>query len=92
MASDTSPDSVAYDLPLSERDRTEVLAAIAHQLDEYAFPEVAQKIQADIRDRLTADGYQDIKSGTQLAETLTAQLQTLSSDLHLKVHFSPAVL
>ncbi|MEL7067385.1 MAG: S41 family peptidase [Cyanobacteria bacterium J06581_3] len=86
------PDSVSYDLPIEADERTEVLNAIANKLDEYAFPDVAEKIQADIRDRLSAEGYQDIKSGAQLAETLTAQLQTLSSDLHLKVHFSPAVL
>ncbi|MEL6162124.1 MAG: S41 family peptidase, partial [Cyanobacteria bacterium J06627_32] len=86
------PDSVSYDLPIEADERTEVLRAIADKLDEYAFPDVAEKIQVDIRDRLAAEGYQDIKSGAQLAETLTAQLQTLSSDLHLKVHFSPAVL
>lgn len=85
--------NAAYDLSLDAAARTTVLEAIAHKLTaEYAFPDVAQKIQADIQTRIAADGYQDIKSGTQLAATLTAQLQTLSSDLHLKVHFSPAVL
>jgi len=82
----------AGDLPLDAAMRSQVLEAIAQKLDAYAFPEVAQKIQADIRDRISNEGYQDVKSGFQLAETLTAQLQTLSSDLHLKVHFSPAVL
>ncbi len=92
MGLSTSADNTPYDLPLTAPMRTEVLGAIADKLDEYAFPEVAAKIQADIRDRLAAKGYQDLKSGSQLAETLTAQLQTLSHDLHLKVHFSPAVL
>ncbi|MEO1446457.1 MAG: S41 family peptidase, partial [Cyanobacteria bacterium J06635_11] len=81
-----------YDLALDADMRAEVLGAIASKLDEYAFPEVAAKIQKDVRDRLSADGYQDVKSGSQLAETLTAQLQTLSKDQHLKVYFSPAVL
>lgn len=80
------------DLPLDGGMRSQVLEAIAEKMDAYAFPEVAQKIQADIRDRLQAEGYQDVKSGFQLAETMTAQLQSLSSDLHLRVHFSPAVL
>ena len=87
-----SHDVSARDLPLNEAMRTEVLEAIAEKMSAYAFPEVAEKIQADIRDRVTAGGYQDVKSGFQLAETLTAQLQTLSQDLHLKVHFSPAIL
>ncbi|MEM9944435.1 MAG: S41 family peptidase [Cyanobacteria bacterium P01_D01_bin.36] len=87
------PGSLAYDLPLTPATRTAVLGAIGQKLEaEYAFPEVAKKIQADIQNRLATEGYQDVKSGAQLATTLTAQLQTLSSDLHLKVHFSPAVL
>ncbi|MGD1900343.1 MAG: S41 family peptidase [Phormidesmis sp.] len=90
---DSKPtDQTAYDIPIDAETRTEVLEAIAQKLDEYAFPDVAEKIQTDIHKRLDAKGYQDIKSGTQLSETRTAQLQTLSSDLHLKVHFSPAVL
>ncbi|MEO1790624.1 MAG: S41 family peptidase [Cyanobacteria bacterium J06629_19] len=87
------PVSTVYDLPLTPATRTAVLGAIGQKLEaEYAFPEVAKKIQADIQNRLATEGYQDVKSGAQLATTLTAQLQTLSSDLHLKVHFSPAVL
>lgn len=89
---DTPANHVSHDLPLNDEMRTAVLEAVASQLDEYAFPEVAEKIQTDIRDRIAAAGYQDVKSGFQLAETLTAQLQTLSKDLHLKVHFSPAPL
>jgi retinol-binding protein 3 len=84
--------SSEYDLPLDAQTRTVVLMAIADKLDEYAFPEVAQKMQQALRDRLYSEGYQDIHSGTQLAETLSAQLQSLSNDPHLKVHFSPAVL
>lgn len=87
-----SPPNSAYDLPLEAATRTEVLTAISTKLGEYAFPEVAHKIQQDIKNRLAAEGYQDIKSGQQLAETLTAQLQDISQDQHLKVYFSPAVL
>ncbi|MEL6159816.1 MAG: S41 family peptidase [Cyanobacteria bacterium J06623_5] len=96
MSASQSPDSAPHetplDLPLGEAMRQAVLAAVIEKLDCYAFPEGAKKIQADIRDRLATGGYQDVQSGFQLAETLTAQLQTLSADLHLKVHFSPAVL
>ncbi|MEO1400319.1 MAG: S41 family peptidase [Cyanobacteria bacterium J06635_1] len=80
------------DRPLDAATRTAVLNQIADSLDRYAFPEVAAKIQADLRDRIANDGYSDLKSGLQFSETLTAQLQTLSKDLHLKVHFSPAPL
>ena len=84
--------NLSNDLPLDAETRTDVLTAISEKLEEYAFPEVAQKIQADIQKRIDAEGYHDVKSVAHLAETLCAQLQTLSQDLHLKVHFSPAVL
>jgi C-terminal processing protease CtpA/Prc len=61
-------------------------------LDRYAFPEIGQKLQQDLEHRLQAQGYQEVHSGQQLADTLTAQLQALSQDPHLKIHFSPAPL
>lgn len=90
MSDSSTPDS--YDGALAATIRTEVLGAIAEKLNEYAFPDIASKIQADIASRLTADGYQDINSGLQLAETVTAQLQALSADQQLKIYYSPAVL
>ena len=92
MSAASSSGDLADDLPLDAKTRTAVLMAVVDKLDEYAFPEVAKKIQGDVRDRLSAEGYQAVNSGAQLAETLTAQLQTLSNDQHLKVYFSPAVL
>ncbi|MEM9150076.1 MAG: hypothetical protein AAGB19_06435, partial [Cyanobacteria bacterium P01_F01_bin.3] len=77
-ANDGNNESAAYDLPIDADTRTTVLGAIAQKLEaEYAFPEVAQEIWSDIQNRIEADGYQDVKSGAQLAATLTAQLQTL---------------
>ena len=80
------------DITLDQDSRSEVLGAIADALDRYAFPEIASKAQADIRQRLRDGGYGDIVSGHQFAETLTAQLQTLSADLSLRVYFSPTPL
>ena len=87
-----TPPRDGYDLALDETTRADVLEAVVEKLDEYAFPEAAEKIRTDIQGRLANEGYQDVNSGAQLAETLTAQLQILSEDKHLKVHFSPAVL
>ena len=92
MSASKSAGGSTDDLAIDEQTRTEVLEAIAQKLDEYAFPEVAAKLQDDLRDRLSKKGYKDVKGGNQLAETLTAQLQGLSKDRHLKVYFSPAVL
>lgn len=69
-----------------------VLGALVTQLDAYVFPEVAEKIQDDIEQRLESGGYGDIGGGQQLADTLTAQLQQMSGDRNLRLHFSPAPL
>lgn len=87
-----STDVPTNDLTIDAQVRSDVLSVIIEKLDEYAFPEVAEKLQNDLRDRLEKKDYKKIKSGAQLAETLTTQLQKLSSDRHLKVYFSPAVL
>ena len=85
-------DGGLQDLTLDQESRTTVLEAIAEALDRYAFPEEAAKAQTDIRQRLRAGGYGDIVSGHQFAETLTNQLQTLTSDRSVQVYFSPAPL
>lgn len=88
MAADQSVD----DFPLQAAEVEAVLAALGTELEAYVFPEVAEKIQGDIQQRLDAGGYGDIRGGQQLADTLTAQLQELSGDRTLRLHFSPMVL
>lgn len=80
------------DIDLTQESRSDALEAIANALDRYAFPDAAAKVQADIRQRLEQGGYGDIVSGHQFAETLTTQLQALTGDRSLQVHFSPVPL
>ncbi|MEM9266131.1 MAG: S41 family peptidase [Cyanobacteria bacterium P01_F01_bin.13] len=80
------------DIDLDQESRTHVLEAITEALDYYAFPEVAARAQADIRQRLSEGGYGDIVSGHQFAETVTTQLQTLTEDRSVRVNFSPQPL
>ena len=87
-ASNPSPQDIRLDAATVEA----VLGALVAQLDAYVFPEVAEKIQADIEQRLEARGYGDIQGGQQLADTLTAQLQQISCDRNLRLHFSPVPL
>ncbi|NEQ32679.1 MAG: S41 family peptidase [Leptolyngbya sp. SIO4C5] len=91
--SDSAPDAMpAGDLSLDDAMRHQVLTGVVEKLNVYVFAEVAQKLQADIRDRLQAGGYSDVQSGTQLAATLTAQLQELSGDRNLRLYYSPEPL
>ena len=80
------------DINLDAESRADVLAAIAKALDRYALPQKAATAQADIRQRRAAGGYGDIVSGYQFAETLTNQLQTLTTDRSVRVYFSPTPL
>ncbi|MEY3297595.1 MAG: hypothetical protein RLZZ597_855 [Cyanobacteriota bacterium] len=86
------PTASAADFPLQPDDVEVVIGALVAQLDSYIFPEVAEKIQADLEQRLGRGGYRDINGGQQLADTLTAQLQILSQDQNLRLHFSPVPL
>jgi retinol-binding protein 3 len=92
MASSAPSTSFPADFPLQPADVEAVLEALITHLDAYTFPEVAEKIQDDLEQRLDADGYGEVKGGQQLADTLTAQLQSLSQDRNLRLHFSPVPL
>jgi hypothetical protein len=82
----------AGDISLQPATVEAVLQELVAQLDAYIFPEVAERIQADIEKRLDDGGYGDIQGGQQLADTLTAQLLALSEDRNLRLHFSPVPL
>lgn len=89
MSSDYSD---AIDFELTEAQASSLLDAVIETLNHYVFPEVAQQLQADIQQRRQNQGYGDVVVGTQWADVLTLQLQTLSGDRQLKVHFSPQPL
>jgi retinol-binding protein 3 len=76
------------DLTINAATRLEVIQAVMKTLDDYVFPEVAQKVQADIRTRAAYREYDTITSATKLAQTLTSQIQAISNDKHLNVFYS----
>lgn len=57
--------------------------------DTYVFPDVAKKMESDVRARLARDEYDPITSAQALAKKLTEDLQSISKDKHLRVRFSP---
>ncbi|MBE7380451.1 MAG: S41 family peptidase [Leptolyngbya sp. SIO1E4] len=87
-----------HDLPessdflLDETQRDVLLEAVIETLNQYVFPDVATQLQQDIQQRCQDHGYQDITGSEQLAHVLTGQLQALSGDRQLTVHFSPQPL
>jgi hypothetical protein len=60
--------------------------------DDYVFPEVATKMAQAIRKRQADHAYDDIKTGQQLAQRLTHDLQETSHDKHLRIMCSTDAL
>lgn len=77
------------DLPIDAATRNAVIENLLSELDEsYVFPETAKKMAVDVRSRVEAKEYDTITSSQKFAEKLTADLQSVSHDLHLRVRYS----
>ncbi len=61
-------------------------------LDNYVFPETARKMNEVIRERLAKKEYDAITGCRRFAHKLTADLQAISHDKHLRVRFSSTPL
>lgn len=57
--------------------------------DNYIFPELAKKMGELIKQNLATGIYDSIDDPMKFAETLTADLQSVSKDKHIRVRFSP---
>ncbi len=69
--------------------RSAVIDALLARLREhYVFPDVAEEMERAIRGRLGAGEYDDIDGADALRERLTAQLQQVSHDKHLRLSHS----
>ena len=83
----------AQDAQLDAAKRNAVIEAILKNLNEaYIFPDVAKKMEQAVRERLVRKEYDSIASPTALATTLTANLQEISHDKHLRIMYRPGDL
>ena len=77
------------DMTITAETRAEVIeGALKHLKEGYVFPEVAQKIETAIRERVQKKEYDGITSAKELATTLTSNLQAVSHDKHMRVFYS----
>jgi C-terminal processing protease CtpA/Prc len=73
--------------------RTAVIDNLLKELNEaYIFAEVAKNMETDVRSKLSAKQYDSVTSAQEFAQKLTADLQSISKDKHLRVRFSPNVI
>ncbi len=77
------------DLTIEAKVRAEVIEGVIKNLNQsYVFPETARKMESAIRDRLSKKEYDQITSAKAFAAKLTADLQEVSRDKHLRVRYS----
>jgi retinol-binding protein 3 len=81
------------DMTIDASVRTQVIDGILKELnDRYVFPEVAKQMETDIRRRISNKEYDAITSAEEFAKKLTADLQSVSKDKHLRVgYFAQAI-
>jgi hypothetical protein len=73
-------------LPIDAAQRTNVIKALLKELEEnYVFPDVAKKMRLAIEARLEGKEYDAVETGQDLAGKLTAHLQEVAKDKHLRV-------
>ena len=71
------------------RARSEVVDYVLNGLNRsYVFPEVAGKMTEAVRDRIAKGEYETISDAREFADKLTADLQAVSRDKHLRVRLA----
>jgi hypothetical protein len=81
------------DRPVTSAERTAVVTEVAQALrDNYVFPDVGTTMAASLEAGLASDRWRALDSSIAFAESLTAQLQAISKDKHLRVVYREEVL
>ncbi|HEU4365940.1 MAG TPA: S41 family peptidase [Candidatus Krumholzibacteria bacterium] len=85
----TAAQEARTDLPVDKAQRTRVIEAVAGYAEaNYVFADLAKEVGRSIRKRNREGAYNDIAGAEALVARLTADLQSITPDRHLKVLFS----
>ncbi|MDT7780636.1 MAG: hypothetical protein QOC99_3148 [Acidobacteriota bacterium] len=77
------------DMTVDAAARKEVIENLFKRLnDTYVFPETAAKMEQAVRARMSRGEYDQLTSAKQFAQKLTADVQEVSHDKHLRVRYS----
>ncbi len=81
------------DMPIDAATKSSVIDNLIKDLnDGYVFADVAKKMEADLRSRHSNKEYDSIATARGFAEKLTADVQAISKDKHLRVRYSAQVI
>jgi hypothetical protein len=79
--------------PVDAHLRAQLVANLGRQLAaHYVFPDKAAKMGALLRERLDSGAYDRLQDADQLASAITADLQSVTRDLHMHISASRAVV
>jgi hypothetical protein len=77
------------DMTIDAATKNAVIDVLFKELnDSYVFAETAKKMETDIRGRVAAKEYESVTSARDFAAKLTADLQNVSHDKHLRIRYS----
>lgn len=81
------------DMTIDAATRSAVIEKLLKELnDGYIFADSAKRMETDVKNRLSAKEYDNVTSARAFAEKLTADLQSVSKDKHLRVRYSHQVI
>ncbi len=85
------PDALQSSVAMDEASRAELVEAVAKAVaDNYVFPDLGAKMATRLRDALAAGDYAKVTDERAMASRLTADLRSVTKDLHLGVRLAPA--
>jgi hypothetical protein len=85
-----APGGERPDKVIDAKMQLEVIDSVTQALNEiYVFPDVAEKMEKQLRRQYKKKAYKDITSLDEFARKLTEDLQEISHDRHLWVRFAP---
>lgn len=81
------------DLKIDAATRAKVInGSLAALTKLYVFPDVARKMEAEIKKHVAAKKYDALTSARAFAEAVTTDLRAVSHDKHIAVYFSPELI
>lgn len=83
------PPRASRDTTIDAATRSQIIDSLIAKLDAaYVFPEKATEMARDLRARMANGSYDNLTSAIGFADSLTAHLQSVSHDKHLRVMYS----
>lgn len=76
------------DMVVDQAQRAQLIDTVIKQVnDGYVFPELAQKVEASLRQHQKRGAYNNVISAQKLSDLLTEHMQAVTRDKHLRIYY-----